>query len=74
MMSYSLLLILTLAVFHSQAHLINDSIACLPLLVKDNGECACGEGTAFGGLALFAAVLTVMKGCSVAGEIVLPSL
>ena len=72
----SLLLVLTLAVLHSQAHLINDSIACLPLLVKDYGECACpdGEGTAFGGLVRCSANCNNQnEGCSVAGEIVYPA-
>ena len=76
MMPCFLLLILTLAVFHSQAHFINDSIACLPLLVKDNGECACpdGKGTAFGGLVHCSANCNnENEGCSVAGEIVYPA-
>ena len=75
MMPCSLLLVLTLAVFHSQAHLINDSIACLPMLVKNNGECACpgGKGTAFGGLVHCIANCSENEGCSVAGEIVYPA-
>ena len=77
MMLCSLLLFLTLTVFHhSQAHLMNDSTACLPLLVKDNGECACldGKGTALGGLVCCSAICnSESEGCSVAGEIVYPA-
>ena len=75
MMPCSLLLVLTLTVFHSQAHLINDSFAGLPLLVNDNGFCACpgGKGTAFGGLVHCIANCSENEGCSVAGEIVYPA-